>query len=201
MANRVNMVGFNFRLGEIEAAIGREQLRKGKSLIEQRKENVAYLEEKLADYPGLSMPHVGAAGDHVYYVHAMRYDALATGISRDRFIKAIKAELPSTELREGEGPLIGAGYVLPLYLEPMYQEMIAYGSLQCPFRCPLYEGEVSYTKGLCPNAEEAHFETLISHEMIRPPMTRTDLDDVAGAFWKVADNLPRLADATLGEMA
>ena len=194
VANLVNLVGFNFRLGELEAAIGREQLKKGKGLIDRRKENVAYLEEKLADYPGLSMPHVGPSGDHVYYVHAMRYDTAATGVSRELFVKALKAELPPTELREGEGPLLGAGYVLPLYLEPMYQEMAAYGGVQCPFRCPHYEGEPNYAKGQCPNAEEAHFETLVSHELMRPPMTPDDLDDVAAAFWKVADSLPRLAN-------
>ncbi len=72
--NLVNMVGFNFRLGEIEAAIGRCQLKKGPELIAQRKENVAYLERKLSRIPGLGMPIVGPGGDHVYYVHALDYE-------------------------------------------------------------------------------------------------------------------------------
>ncbi len=192
--NLVNMIGFNFRLGEIEAAIGREQLKKGPGLISARQDNVRYLESQLAGIPGVTPAKIGPAGDHVYYVHPISYDEGTTGVSRDTFVQALKAELPATALREHEGPLIGAGYVKPLYLAPMYQELIGYGTVQCPFRCPHYDGEVHYEKGLCPAAEDAHFNRLITHEIIRPPMTRADLDDVAAAFSKVAENLHRLSD-------
>ncbi len=190
----VNMVGFNFRLGEIEAAIGREQLKKGSALIAQRKHNVAYLERKLAGLPGLTMPVVGAAGDHVYYVHVLDYDAEVTGVSRERLVQALKAELPVTELREGEGPLMGMGYVRPLYWLPMFQQRIAFGNSGYPFSSPLYEGQVDYRKGLCPNVERAHFSRVITHEMMRPGMTEPDLDDVAAAFYKVWDGLSALRD-------
>ncbi len=185
VSNLVNMIGFNFRLGEIEAAIGRCQLKKGEDLVRRRQANVRYLEERLAGLPGLAMPTVGPAGDHVYYVHALSYDAKETGVGRETVVRALKAELPVTALREGEGPLVGMGYVKPLYLLPMYQEMTGYGAVQCPFRCPHYGGEANYAKGLCPNVEEAHFERLITHEMMRPPMSERDLDDVAAAFHKV----------------
>lgn len=190
--NLANMIGFNFRLGEIEAAIGRTQLKKGPALIAQRKENVRHLEAALAGVPGLSMPKVGPAGDHVYYVHAMSYDAKATGVSRETFVKAVKAELPATALREHEGVLMGMGYVKPIYLAPMYRELAGYGEVGCPFLCPHYKGKVDYALGLCPNAEDAHFNRVITHEMMRPPMTRADLDDVARAFHKVAENLSAL---------
>ncbi|MEK9725400.1 MAG: DegT/DnrJ/EryC1/StrS family aminotransferase [Rhodospirillaceae bacterium] len=190
----VNMVGFNFRLGEIEAAMGRCQLAKGPGLIKARQANVAYLEKQLAGMPGLAMPAVGPCNEHVYYVHAMSYDAAVTDLPRAAFVEALKAELPATELREAEGPLIGAGYVRPIYLEPMFQERTAFGDLGCPFACPHYTGTVNYDKGLCPNTERAHFETLITHELMRPPMTEADLDDVARAFHKVMENLPALRD-------
>lgn len=194
VSNLTNMIGFNFRLGEIEAAIGRCQLAKGKALVDQRKENVRLLERKLAGMPWLSMPRVGAAGDHVYYVHTLDYDPELAGVSRDLFVKAVKAELPATRLREHEGPLMGAGYVRPLYRAPIFQTLIGYGTVQCPFRCPHYDGKPDYREGLCPNAERAHYERVITHEMMRPPMTERDLDDVAAAFQKVADNLADLSD-------
>ena len=190
----VNMVGFNFRMGEIEAAIGLCQLAKGPDLIRRRQANVAHLENRLAGIPGLTMPVVGDGNAHVYYVHAMTYDPMVMDLPRAIFLDALKAELPATELREGEGPLMGAGYVRPIYLEPMFQEQTAYGALGCPFACPHYKGEVNYGRGLCPETERAHFETLITHEMIRPPMTTTDLDDVANAVQKVVENLPALKD-------
>ncbi len=192
--NIVNLVGFNFRMGEIEAAIGRCQLAKGPKLIEARRRNISFLENQLKGLPGISMPVAKDGIHHVYYFHALTYDTEATGIPRATFVDAVKAELPSTKLREGEGTLMGAGYVPPIYLEPMFQEKIAYGKTGCPFTCPHYRGQQTYRRGLCPNTEKAHFETLFTHEMMHPSMSRDDLSDVATAFHKVADNLDELRD-------
>ena len=191
----VNIVGFNFRMGEMEAALGRCQLVKGPDLIARRRANVAYLERRLKGIPGLTPASVRPGDTHVYYVHPLLFDSGSAGVSRDLFVRAMKAELPLTRLREQHGALIGGGYVRPLYLEPMYQKKIAYGTVSCPFKCPHYKGEVDYRPGLCPNAERAHFEILITHEMMRPPMTERDLDDVADAFHKVAENIPALRDS------
>ncbi|MCW8970755.1 MAG: DegT/DnrJ/EryC1/StrS family aminotransferase, partial [Rhodospirillales bacterium] len=166
-ADLINMVGFNFRLGEVEAAIGRCQLKKGPDLVAKRQWNVGYLEERLDGIPGLELPHVSEGNTHVYYVHVMRYDAAATGVSRQTFIKAMKAELPAAELREAEGALIGGGYVRPIYLQPMFQKKIAYGSAtRCPFECPHYDGSADYSEGICPETEKAH-ATVLTHELMR----------------------------------
>ena len=61
----VNMIGFNFRLGEMEAAIGLQQLSKGPQLVEQRRHNVAYLEKKIGHLPSLKMPYVPDYTKHV----------------------------------------------------------------------------------------------------------------------------------------
>ena len=192
VSDLTNMIGFNFRLGEIEAAIGRQQLKKGQALIRQRQGNVHYLEQQLDGLEGLRMPFVNSGSEHVYYKHTMDYDATVTGISRDVVLKALRAELPVTRKREGEGPLIGAGYVKPIYLEPMYQSKIAYGPNGYPFISPLYKADVDYSPGSCPNAERAHFERVILHELMRPGMSKSDLDDVAMAFHKVWGALPEL---------
>ena len=188
----VNMVGFNFRLGELEAAIAASQLNKADALVSQRIENVRYLESHLSGIDGLTMPYVQPGNRHVYYVHALKYDSDVYGVPRDVVVDAIKAELPSTVLREKEGTLVGKGYVKPLYHLPIFQKQLAYGNQGCPFKCPLYDGVASYEAGLCPNAEKAHFEQVITHELMRPGMTRSDLDHVAEAFCKVFDNIDQL---------
>jgi dTDP-4-amino-4,6-dideoxygalactose transaminase len=200
VANLVNMIGFNFRLGEIEAAIGREQLKKAPQLIDERKENVRYLESKLAGIDGLTTAKIGPAGDHVYYVHPLSWDEAIAGVTRETFIEALRAELPPTELREGEGALISGGYVRPVYLAPIYQTLTGYGDVQCPFRCPHYDGNVSYEKGLCPNTEDAHFNRIVTHELMRPPMTKADIDDVAAAFHKVAENAADLSNRSRSKL-
>ena len=90
--------------------------------------------------------------------------------------------------------LVSEGYSKPLYLQPLFQTMIGYGDVQCPFRCPHYGGKPDYSRGICPNAEDVHANRVILHELIRPPMTRQDLDDVAAAFHKVAEHRHELSD-------
>jgi dTDP-4-amino-4,6-dideoxygalactose transaminase len=183
--NLVNMLGFNFRMTEVEAAIAREQLKKLEGLLNQRRENVLYLEEQLARIPCLQIPVVRDSCQHSYYVHALKFKPDTADVDRETYVKAIKAELMPTELREGEGVNVGCGYVKPLYLQPLYQQQILYGDKGCPFNCPHYKGNADYREGLCPVCEEMHYKELITHELIRPPMSRADLDDVAEAFAKV----------------
>lgn len=194
-----NMVGFNYRMGEIEAAIALCQMAKALDLIARRKANVAFLENRLADVAGLTMPHVGAAGDHVYYVHTIDYDKTATGIPRSLFVKALKAELPSMELRESEGSLVSEGYVRPLYMMPMYQELRAFGTKGFPFVGGDRDAAPDYSPGLCPHTERAHHERVILHELMHAAMTEDDMSTVADAFEKVVENLPTLRDLNAQE--
>lgn len=187
-SNLVNMIGFNFRMNEIEAAIGRCQLRKLEGLVDQRIANAQYLAKKLGELEGIQPPALRKECRHAYYVQCFKYDENIIQVPRDRFIEAVKAELTVTELREAEGVKLSVGYVKPLYLEPMYQNLIAYGKKGCPFKCPMYEGIPDYKKGLCLVAERMHEKELFSHELMRPPMTKEDLDDVVLAFNKVYYN-------------
>lgn len=185
----VNMVGFNFRMGELEAGIGRMQLAKSRDLVARRRQNLAYFNRNLPTIPGLTIAPVAEYVEHSYYVAALKYDPEAAGLSRDVLIRALHAELPETEMRAGHGPLISGGYVKPIYLYPMFQQQTAYGDKGCPFKCPHYTGAVNYQAGICPEVERAHDTTLISHEFMQPSMTTDDIDDVLKAFDKIADNI------------
>jgi dTDP-4-amino-4,6-dideoxygalactose transaminase len=188
----VNMVGFNFRMTEIEAAISRCQLRKLDGLLEQRQRNCEYLNERLQEIPAIIVPKVRDESTHAYYVHPLKFNEAVAGVSRNRFIEAVKAELKPTALRESEGVQIGCGYVKPLYMQPMYQRLTAYGEKGCPFTCPLYKGQTDYRKGSCPVTERMHEKELITHELMRPPASREDMDDVVHAFLKVWENRSEL---------
>lgn len=182
----VNMVGFNYRMTEIEAAIAREQLKKLPKLFDERVMNVRYLEKCLSLIPCLTMPKVRAHCTHAYYVHSFLFDENMAGIFRNQFVEAVKAELQPITLRETEGIRVGCGYVKPLHLLPMYQNKIAFGSKGYPWSAS--DRTYDYSKGICPVVEELHFKTLISHEYMRPGMTENDLNDVINAFDKVWEN-------------
>jgi dTDP-4-amino-4,6-dideoxygalactose transaminase len=188
----VNMVGFNYRMTEIEAAIAREQLKKMAGLIGDRVKNVKYLTDKLKAIPCLEPARVRPRCEHVFYVHPIKFNAEIAGVRRDRYVEAVRAELMPSELREKEGVNVGCGYVRPLYLQPLYQNKIAYGKNGCPWSCDKYSGNVAYSKGICPVTEKMHEDVLITHELMRPPMTKKDLDDVVEAFRKVWENRNQL---------
>ncbi|OGD63342.1 DegT/DnrJ/EryC1/StrS aminotransferase [Candidatus Beckwithbacteria bacterium RBG_13_42_9] len=180
-----NMIGFNFRMTELEAALGREQLKKLASLVKKRARNVSYLTKQLSKIPCLEPAKVRPSSTHAYYVHALKFNEKVAQVKRDDFIQAVKAELPLTQLRESEGVKVSGGYTKPLYLFPLYQKKIAFGRRGCPWSCRYYGKKVSYKKGLCPITEKMYENSLIIHELISPAMTKKDLDDVVAAFEKV----------------
>ncbi len=179
-----NMIGFNYRMTEIEASIARIQLQKLAGLNRKRFDNVAHIEARLSSIPAISPPAVRQNAQHAYYVHACRFDNKIAGIHRDTFINAVRAELPHHELREQEGVKLGAGYVKPLYLQPMFRHRMAYGSQGYPFSL----SNIEYQPGMCPVSEHMHFEEVFTHEFILPSMQQSDIDDVADAFEKVWEN-------------
>lgn len=194
----VNMIGFNFRLPEIEAAIASCQLSRLDDLIDERQRNCQYLNQHLADISAIQPVTVRDGSTHVYYLHPFLFNKNEAGVHRNDFIEAVRAELPVTTLREGEGPLIGYGYCKPLYLQPMFQKQLAYGAGGFPFKGPHYEGQAEYASGLCPVAEQLWSDKFFSHEMMRPGMTRSDLDCVIEAFVKVWEHRGELKPAEEG---
>lgn len=177
-----NMLGYNFRMTELDAAVARCQLPKLAALNEKRLENVAYLEKGLQHLPGLTMPKIRQGAKHVYYVHACLFNEQQAGMQANKLLAAIKAELPHFALREKEGTKLGIGYVKPLYHLPMFQCRQAIGNNGWPFSLA---PEQSYTQGLCPNCEKLHHGGILTHEFMLPSMEKEDLDDVLAAFEKV----------------
>ena len=192
--NLNNMFGFNFRMTEIEAAIANEQLNKLENLVLARRQNIEYLERNLKELPFLTMQKVRDGAQHAYYLHTFLFDKNKAGVHRNLFVKAVCAELMPIELRESEGIKVGCGYLKPLYLSPMFQNKIAYGNKGFPWNYAQKENKrvYDYQKGICPVVENLYSDTLITHEYMRPGMSKNDLDDVIMAFFKVAQNLDDL---------
>ena len=142
-----NILGHNFRLGEIEAAIAREQLHKLPSLVASRQSAAARLTESLSRLPGLKPPHVSSEATHVYYVYGITLDNDRLPKDRNWIVEALKAE--------GVTGLM-AGYQ-NIHLNPLFRHRIAYGTSGFPWT-GLIAGEsgVSYQLGLCPVAESLH---------------------------------------------
>jgi dTDP-4-amino-4,6-dideoxygalactose transaminase len=178
----VNMVGHNYRMTEIEAAIGSEQLKKLDCLLAPRIEAADYLTAHLSKIPGITSPAVKGDVKHGYYLYGIRYDESVTGIPRDRFVEALNAE----------GIPMFPGYTEPLYYAPLYQKRIAFGSKGFPFTYEGYKGNVSYERGICPVAERMWEKELMVTNVCRAGLTQHDLMDVVLAFEKVAGSAGEL---------
>jgi perosamine synthetase len=174
--NLTNMIGGNYRMPEIEAAIGVEQLKKLPRLIQQRQDLAAYLTEKLSGVEFLTPPQIRPGSSHVYYIFPIKYHEEATGIPRHKYANTIN-ELGIPLYR------LAAGYIKPLYLEPVFAEKDAFKN-GFPYSA-LPEGErPAYRKGLCPVTEKLHDRELIVTAYHYPPLTREDMQDIANAFIK-----------------
>ena len=178
----VNLVGFNYRMTEIEAAIGIEQLKKLPMLHPPRVKCAEFLTERLKGFPGLKTPVVREGVVHGYYRYALRFDESIVGVSRDKFVDALNAE----------GIPMVKGYTEPLYLEPMYQRRIAYGRDGFPWTYSGYKGSVSYERGICPVVERLYYRELMCTDVCHANTTENDLADVVAAFEKVYNNLSEL---------
>ncbi len=182
----VNVVGWNYRMTELEAAVGIAQFEKLDSLTEHRIELAEYLTNRLQklSIDALTLPKILSMNKHVYFVYPIKYDETKTGISRTVLVKALTAE----------GIPFGAGYVRPIYLEPMYQRQIGYGKQGCPFKCPFYEGKLNYSEGICPTTERLFNKDLILTGICHYPLTKNDIDDAVSAISKVFKSLDDLED-------
>jgi perosamine synthetase len=182
VADLTNMLGYNFRLGEIESAIGIEQIKKLKGFISSRQRAAERLNQGLAGLIGLKTPVVQANCTHVYYVYPMLLDIELIGVSRARIIEALEAE----------GLLgLAAGYA-NAHLLPMYQKKIAYGSNGFPWSSDICRREVSYAKGICPVAETMNDSTYLGFEMCLHQLSDPEVDAMVRAFRKVWGNMDML---------
>jgi perosamine synthetase len=177
-----NMVGHNFRLGEIESAIGIEQLKKLKGFVESRQRAAERLTEGLKGLTGLRTPIIKLDCTHAYYIYPMILDTDQLGVSRVNICAALEAEGITG---------LALGYA-NVHLLPIYQQKIAYGSNGFPWSSDICKRDVNYAKGICPVAEEFHEKTFLGFEMCLHELEDDDVNMIVEAFRKVWQQLGKI---------
>ena len=110
------VLGYNFRMTDIAAAIGLVQLEKLDDFNERRLENAEYLTEHLKEIPGLEAPFVLEEVRHVFHQYTIR---VGEG-KRDDFMKFL--------IERGIGT--GIHYPIPIYQQKLYKDLNF--SANCP---------------------------------------------------------------------
>ena len=104
--------GYNFRLTDVQGAVGSVQLRKLDVLNQRRIDNAAHLSAGLRDVPGLTLPVVRPGCKHVFHLYPIQIDAAKYGRAKDDFIHTMLHE---------RGVKVGTHYT-PLHYATAFQK-------------------------------------------------------------------------------
>lgn len=150
-------LGTNWRLTEMQAAIGRAALRELPNWVKARRRNAGVLDCALSRIPGIRTATPDADCFHSYYKHYafVRPEQLAAGWSRDSIVKALQQE----------GIPCGSGICCEIYQEKAF--------------------EVTGLKPAqrLPNARQLSEISLMF--MVHPTLSEPDMEDTARAVAKV----------------
>ena len=122
-------VGNNFRMSDVQAAIGLVQLGKLDRLNDRRREIAHHLDAGLREIRGISVQDEQPYAHHIYHLYTMFYDPHEVGASKDDFIRYLEQE---------EGIQIVIRY-FPVHLLAEFRAL-------------------GYSYGECPVAEKQYFE-------------------------------------------
>jgi len=168
-------LGYNFRMTEMQAALGLSQLRKIEKFNSTRREYAKrYLKglQPIADI--IKLPVEKEYAKSSWSLFEIQVDFSKLRIGRDELVKAIRAEnVP-----------VSIVYPRVVYENPVFAKLKGHGK-GCPWRCPLYSGSVEYRRGITPNAEEVAAKCLTLHT--DPIMGIEGVEDTIEALIKVIE--------------
>ncbi len=124
-------LGFNYRLSDIQCALGLNQLKRLSGWIERRRAVARRYDDAFASMLGVTPLALHSDRKHAYHLYVIRLNEDCLGVDRGRVFAALRAE--------GIGVNV---HYLPVYLHSYYRER--FGS----------------RPGLCPQAETAYQEIL-----------------------------------------
>lgn len=149
--------GTNWRLTEMQSAMGRIMLRRLPEWVAARRKNAATLTRALSSIPALRIPHAPSSVSHAFYKYYafVRPVHLAPGWSRDRIVKSLQAE----------GISCGPGSCSEIYLEQAFGSQMLRPAQRFPVARELGETSLMF--------------------MVHPTLTAKEIDHTVTAIKKV----------------
>ncbi len=104
--------GYNFRMTDMQAAVGIVQLKKLDALNRKRQEIADKISSALKDVPGLTLPTVQPGRNHVFHLYPLQIEVTEFGMTKEDFVWT---------MREDHGVRIGTHYI-PLHWTTAFQK-------------------------------------------------------------------------------
>lgn len=152
-------LGWNYRITDIQCALGLSQLARLDDFIARRQEIVARYNEALADIPWLSTPVLRNPADRdriSWHLYTVQIDFRAIGKTRTQAMAELRAKGIGTQV-----------LYIPVHLQPWYRQSYGYG----PGKCPVAEN---------------YYRRALSLPLY-PAMTDADVDCVIDAVNQLAE--------------
>jgi len=177
-----DIVGYNYRLSELHAAVAIGQLKRIDELNNTRSYLSNYLTERLSEIPYISSPKIREGCTHVYFLYPMLYNREKLGIHRDTLVKAIVSE-----------GVHASNYAAPIYMYPIYKGINKKAdNFKKVF--PEYEGCPNYKDGICPETERLYNDKMLFTNICRSPNTVSEVDELIATLKKIEANKEVLLD-------
>lgn len=132
--HEMQMLGFNYRLPDLNAALGTAQMKRVEAFVARRREIAAYYRQELAGIPGIALP----PGDdelrrHSYHLFPIAVDYAQLETTREQFMGELHARKIGSQV-----------HYIPVYWHPYYEENAAsWRKVACPVGEEYYERELS----------------------------------------------------------
>jgi dTDP-4-amino-4,6-dideoxygalactose transaminase len=119
-------LALNYRMTDLQGAVGRAQLAKLDGVVARRRERAAELTERLAGTPGLTLPAPLPNATHVYWKYPLSVDPAVIHGGADALATALKAQ----------GVFCVPRYIQkPAFQSQVLRERKTYGLSRCPYSC------------------------------------------------------------------
>jgi perosamine synthetase len=120
-------LGYNYRITDIQAALGLSQMKKLDSFIERRREIAGLYNEAFQAVDGLILPYQLPETNSSWHLYMLRFDLTRFYVGRRKIFEALRAENIGVNV-----------HYIPVYLQPYYRKL-GYSSGLCPVAEAWYE--------------------------------------------------------------
>ncbi|MHB0857816.1 MAG: DegT/DnrJ/EryC1/StrS family aminotransferase [Anaerolineae bacterium] len=167
-------LGMNYRMTELQGAVGRAQFAKLPAIVARRRRSAAALTERLTEIPGLCPPYVTPGGDPAWWMYAFTLDPAILPTPPAEFAAAIQAE----------GLPFSLGYLPNLLFEyEVIRDRKTFGRSGIPWTLPQARPGIAYRREEYPGALAVLAQTFVMSW--NEGLSLEDVDDIAGALAKV----------------
>ena len=102
-------IGFNYRMTNLQAAVGLAQVEQLDAFVAARRRNAAEYTRRLADIPGITTPPQAEWAKNVYWMYGILVDAQAYGMNRDQLRQVLADHGIETRT-----------FFIPMHCQPIY---------------------------------------------------------------------------------